>query len=149
MKKILLFSAILSLNYSFAGSVPIPVCFPCEYIAEVQELPADSTFLGEFNDPLDVGYRHKQISILWVPIWNYEGEFCLTNKNKDTYYDILPLEKKMLSATYKIDFESNPLSFWDKIGGKLVWGLVLVLALYGSLGRKKGEKEEAPAEPED
>ncbi len=149
MKKITLFFALfLTLNLSFAGSIPIPVCFPCEYIAEVKSLPADSTFLGEWNDPLDVGYRHKQISILWVPIWNYEGEYCLTNKARDTYYDILPEEKKFLAAKHDIDFDANPLSFWDKIGGKLVLGLLILLALYGTFGRSKDEPEATEPEPE-
>ena len=147
-RSLIILFLFLSLNSSFAGSVPIPVCFPCEYIADVKTLPADSSFLGEFNDHLNVGYRHKQISILWVPLWNYEAEYCLTNENKDTYYDILPAEKKILAAKHKIDFDSNPLPFWDKIGGKLVWGLLILLALYGSFGRKKEEAEPEETEAE-
>lgn len=130
----LLVGGLLAANYANARA-KIPVCIPCEYIETVKDLPSDTEFIGEFNDPLNIGYKYEQFNIIWIPMWNKAGEYCLVNEAEDTYYDLTPAEIEYLKKEYPdISFEGSPLGLWDKMGGKaIVIGLV---ALYFLLGRK-------------
>ncbi len=147
MKKLALPTILLLLiSYSASAKVRIPVCFPCEYIETTLDLPSETDFLGENKDPLNVGYRYNQINILWIPIWNYEGEYCLINETEDTYYDLTEEEKTYLTENYEAGFEGSPLSLWNKIGGKAIFAIILLFIIWGYLP-SKNDKEEEDSEP--
>lgn len=138
MKKITLLTLALFVICNFANAkARIPVCFPCEYIETTIDLPEETEFYGEDEKPLNVGYRYKQINILWIPIWNYEGEYCFVNDTEDTYYDLTEEEKAYLIENHKASFNGSPLSIWNKIGGKVILGGILLLILWGYLPSKK------------
>ncbi|WP_027418447.1 hypothetical protein [Crocinitomix catalasitica] len=141
----------LSLSLLFTiqanAKAKIPVCFPCEYIETTTVLPEDSEFIGEYDDQLNVGYKYDQINLLWIPIWNYEGQYCLVNAAEDTYYDITDEDKAILTETYGANLEGNPLSIWSKIGGKLIILIILGLVVKGMLSSKDDEDENVATEP--
>ncbi len=142
MQKLILLAVVLTASISASARARIPVCMPCEYLETTLDLPAETEFIGESNDPLNVGYRFEQINIIWIPIWNYEGEYCLVNDAEDMYYDLTEDEKAYLTETHQASFEGSPLSLWDKMGGKAIILIILALILWGAIPSKKNKEEE-------
>ncbi|HTF80947.1 MAG TPA: hypothetical protein VL947_04465 [Cytophagales bacterium] len=148
MKKLFIIAVFCFISNSvFAKArIPLPYCSSCEYIQHVADLPDDSTlYASNYNGYLDVGYKYKQFWLLWIPVWNFDGEYCLMIKGKeDVFFETTPEELKIYQEKYKLDLPENPISFWNKIGGKLAIGLLAALAIYGMVGTSK--KEEAAVE---
>ena len=146
MKPVLL---LLCASFSFFTSharkgIPIPVCFPCEKIITVKQLPTDDKFKDDKGGKLNLGYIYKEYGALWLPVWNNDGRYVLTNVKEDTYYDLSAEEITMLKQEDKIDIPSgSPLSFWKKIGGKLIVGTLLAFLIWGMLP-SKNKKEVQP-----
>jgi hypothetical protein len=148
MKKIILL-ALLSVAFYVNGMAKgvVIYCSDCEYISVVADLPDSTDFYSEeYQGYIDIGYKYNQFWIFWVPVWNSNGQYCLTIKDKDVYFDITREELDALAKEYNIDLPSNPIPFWGKIGGKLVLGIVVLFGLWGTFGRKKDEDEEAKVE---
>ncbi|MFK8044083.1 MAG: hypothetical protein AB8B72_01210 [Crocinitomicaceae bacterium] len=145
MKKLSILTAVLVLtSFSSHARAKIPVCFPCEYIETTMELPAEAA--EDLGEALNIGYKYNQINILWVPIWNKDGEYCLVNEAEDTYYELSEEQKTYLTETYDASFEGSPLGLWDKLGGKVIIAIILFIILYGYLpGRKKDDESESDA----
>ena len=99
-----------------------------EKVVKVADFPDNNNFKNVEGRFYDAGMRYKQVSILFIPLWNYDKKWCgyLTD---EMYLDLNKNDLDELASiagiTLPDDFE---LSFWEKIGGKLV--LVLLLGLY-------------------
>lgn len=145
MKKIilLLFVAFFA-NEAHARRGRIPVCFPCEKIATVQDLPNEDS-LKQNGSFLNLGYLHNEYGIIFIPAWNSGGKYVLVNNDESIYYDLSEAQLEELKKTHNLELSSNPLSFWKKIGGKLIYLIVIGFILYGQFS--KGDDEE-PAAPE-
>jgi len=119
------------------AKLPIPICIPCEKIALVKELPDDSSnFRGDMGDKLDIGYMYNEYGALWIPAWNTTGTYVLTNKEKNTFYDISTEELAILTKKYNLKVTENPLSIWQKIGGKIVLAILFLFLVFRQLVRK-------------
>ncbi len=82
---------------------------------------------------IDLGYRMQQITIFFIPIWNYNGKWC-GYIGSDSYYMMLGAEDfdEILPA-YGLSIPDKPkLPFWDEYGGKLLLGAILALYIYFS-----------------
>ena len=127
MKKLLLtlaLAALFSFNSSAKG-IPMPICTDCEYITIVENLPDSADYFSEeYNGYIDLAYKYEQLWVLWVPIWNSNGTYCYSIKGKDVYFDISEEELKAIEEEFGYSLSSNPIPFWDKIGGKLL--LILI-----------------------
>lgn len=143
MKKLFITTIFCLLSITAFGKARVPYCSDCEYVQFVAELPDDSTFMAvEYGAHVDVGYKYKQFWLVWVPIWNYEGEYCLMIKGKeDVFFSVTPEDLKAYKEKYKLDLPENPLSFWNKIGGKLIVGVLVALAIYGLIPSKDKKEE--------
>ncbi len=88
---------------------------------------------------VNFGVKFDQFSIFWVPMWNYgTTEYVLLNDKKDTYYDLDKDDLAYLKETYQIETDKDPsIPFWDKIGGKFIWGGVLLFVIWGMLPSRK------------
>ena len=142
-KKILLTALIAFGTVSLSSARGrIPVCFPCESIETVQELPEDSEVNQTSIDKLNVSYLHEEYGLLWMSLWNSEGSFVLSNEGSTTYYEIDAETAKYLKEVHKFDIETaeNPLSFWKKIGGKLVFIIVVGGLMVGGSSFKRKRK---------
>jgi hypothetical protein len=154
MKKIIfvaLLGFMLSANAK-AGGIPVPYCSKCEYITIVADLPDSSEFYSEeYKGYMDIGYKYSQFWLVWLPIWNSDGEYVLTIKGQDVYFDITSAKLKRLAKTYNIDLSDNPIPLWDKIGGKAVIGLIIVFAIlyYFFKDKVKSKKEEEEEDDDD
>ncbi len=96
------------------------------------------------------GIVFDQLSIMGVPIWNYgETTYALYNEYNLSIdgMEITAEDLPYLREELGIEIEDMPsLSFWNRIGGKLVLLLVIgaVIAYYVlRSGRGDGEKEQS------
>jgi hypothetical protein len=107
----------------------------------VQELPADETVEGKH---VNFGIAYDQFSIFWIPIWNYgTTEYVLVCDDGDSAYSLSEENLEYISEKYGIDTKSAPsISFWNRIGGKLIWIAVILFIIWGLVGKKKKEPEE-------
>ena len=143
MKKILLTTIIALGTVSISSARGrIPVCFPCESLQTVQELPEDSEVNGSSRQKLNVAYLNEEYGLLWMSLWNTEGRFVLSDESNTTYYEIDSDTEAYLKAAHKFDMKTaeNPLSFWKKIGGKLVFLLVILGLGYGANLKRSRKK---------
>ncbi len=141
MKQIIVLIFISLFAIKTNARARIPVCTPCEKADLVEDLPNDET-LKEGNEYLNLGYFHKEYGIAFIPAWNSDGRYVLVNEDESTYYDIDESQLAELKQKYNLDLSSNPLSFWKKIGGKLVYLIIIGLIIYGKMP-SKDEKEDS------
>jgi len=115
-----------------------------EKIEEVKQLP-DSVILND--EHVNLGVMYKQFSIFWIPMWNYgETKFVLINDKKNTYYDLTEEDIEMLKTEFNVEVpQKAAIGFWNKTGGKIVWGALILLAIFGWFSSRKDEKKEANA----
>ncbi len=149
MKKltVLLFFIIFFVVFSFFATskayakARIPVCFPCEAIDVVEELP-DEEALNQGGSYLDLGYLHEEYGILFISFWNTNGKYVLTNEDKTTYYDISEEQLQELAKTYNVDVDGNPLGLWKKLGGKIILLIVIGIGIFVAF-QKESEEDKA------
>jgi hypothetical protein len=148
MKKIMML-ALLSLVF-YANTMAkgaIVYCSDCEYITVVGDLPDSAQFYSEeYKGYMDIGYKYSQVWVFWVPLWNKTGEYCLTIKGQDVYFEYTKEEIEELAKMYNIKLPENPIPFWDKIGGKLLIILLLAAAVWYFKFYDKPKKEETESE---
>ena len=140
-----LFLSLFTFDASARGRLPF--CSDCEYIAITHDLPESENYQTEDLEYLELGYFYKQFWMVWIPLWNSDGEYCLTDAEGTTIYEITPEELVEIAATENLTLADNPIPFWDKIGGKLVVILVLGLIIYGKFSGK--DEEEIVVESEE
>jgi len=119
--------------------------FGGEAMSKVQDFPDTESFQLEDGTYVDAGCIYKQVTILFIPIWNYDIQWCGYTGDGDSY---LPMTKEQLDELAKeadITLAETPsLSFWHSMGGKLVFLVVIGgLIAYGILS-PDDEEEEAP-----
>jgi len=147
MKQILLLLTCLTFfGLSVNAKGVIPFCTDCEYIQTVEELPAEGGYVGENGEALHVGYFYKQFWAVWIPIWNFEGRYCLTDAENTTYYDISEEELNTLAAEQGFSLPSNPISFWNKIGGKILLVLIIGGLIFMKVNGDDEDEEETPVQ---
>ena len=141
MKNIILFLffSFFVTTYSYARA-KIPVCIPCEKIEVVKDLPNDKALL-ESGSYLNLGYLYEEYGAVFVPAWNTKGKYVLVNEAKTAYYDLTDDQLAQYTETYKLNLSDNPLSFWKKIGGKIIYLIFIGLIIIGKFGKdpEKGE----------
>lgn len=140
MKNILtIFLFFFSIQFVNA-KIRIPVCFPCENIAVVKDLPENDDFKDDQGNALKLGYMYKEYGIVFIPVWNSEGKYVLTNESADSYLDLSETKLQSIKDAYKLDLSSgSPLSFWKKIGGKILTLFIIILFIWGSIPSKKND----------
>jgi hypothetical protein len=129
-----------------AARARIPVCFPCESLTTAQELPKDSEIQEMVGEKVNIAYLNNEYGILWMSFWNTDGRYVLSDASNETYYEIDADAAKILKEKHNFDptTAGNPLSFWKKIGGKLVLIVIVVLLIWGNLPSKKKEEAVEP-----
>ena len=142
MKKIILtFSLFLALFFTATtiSAKGVIIYSNGEKIEVVKKLPDDATINDEH---VNLGIMYKQFSILWIPMWNYgETKYVFINDKKNTYYDFGAEDKELLKTNFDVDVPEAPtIGFWNKIGGKIIWGILLLVIIYGIWTSRKDDK---------
>jgi len=144
MKKVILTLTLVFIALFFTANNAKGVIFYSngETIDVVKELPADAIING--SDHVNLGVMYKQFSIFWIPVWNYgEARHVLINDKKDTYYELEDEDVEYLKTNFDVDVpEKASINFWNKIGGKLIWAVVLVIVIFGWRSKNKDDDEE-------
>ncbi|MDR2885344.1 MAG: hypothetical protein LBU95_00995 [Rikenellaceae bacterium] len=151
MKKILL-SVLFLVAFSFAASAITPA-IPVIYgngpeFVKLKTLP-DSVTLDDKH--VNFGVAFEEFHIFWIPVWTYgDVEYVAIEDNGKSAYRLDEEDLAHLSEAYGIDTEKKPsVPFWHKIGGKLIWASVIVLAVWGFGGKKNDDEDEQQAVTEE
>lgn len=143
-KKVFLFTALTFFTMNMVtAKAKIPVCLPCETIETTLELPTDSEIQKIVGQKVNLAYLNTEYGALTMSIWNENGRFVLADISNNTYFEIDDQIATILKEEHNFDVKTaeSPLSFWKKIGGKLVFILVIALIIWGSLPSKKKKVE--------
>jgi hypothetical protein len=111
-----------------------------EKIELLETLPPEAT-IDDVH--INLGLMYDQFSIFWIPVWNYgETKYVLVNDEEDTYWDLDTETIELLKTDFKVEIPEEPvIGFWNKIGGKIIWGIVILVALAGWFFTRKDDKE--------
>ncbi len=143
MKKnlsVLMLLAGMLLLPDLASAKGIPIVYSNgQKITVAQSLPDSVQINGEH---VNFAVSFNQFAIFWIPMWNYgETKPVLLTDSKTTYYDIEEEDATYLEQ-FGIDAGKTPkIPFWDRIGGKLIWGPLVLLILWGILPSRKKKEE--------
>ncbi|NDV60432.1 hypothetical protein [Bacteroides sp. 519] len=147
MKKVL-FLVICFICISATASA-IPILYSNGLKFETKEQLPDSVIIN--NGHVNFGVSFKQFSIFWVPLWNYgETEYVLVTDDEKNAYELDTDELAYIKETYNIDTDKAPeISFWNKMGGKLIVIVLILFLIWGSRSKKEENNEVPPsASPE-
>jgi hypothetical protein len=127
---------------SVSARVKIPVCFPCENLETIKELPTDSEIQKIAGQKVNLSYINVEYGMLWLSAWNSDGRYVLSDISNNTYFEIDEDVAKILKEKHHFDISTaeRPLSFMKKIGGKLVFLLIIGLLFWGNRGSKKDDE---------
>lgn len=149
MKKEILLTLIIALCTinNLSAKAKIPVCFPCETLQTIQELPVDSEIQKLAGQKVNLSYLNKEYGILWMSLWNTDGRCVLSDISNNTFFEIDEQVARLLKEKHNISIETieNPLSFWKKAGGKLVFLAIILLIIWAYMPSKNKKKESQPA----
>jgi hypothetical protein len=149
MKKAIFALALFGALFFTAGSVSAKgIIFYSngEKVEVFKTLPDDAVIDGAH---VNLGVRYSQFSIFWIPVWNYgETKYVLINDKKDTYWDLDAETVETLKTDFNVDIPEKPaIGFWNRIGGKIVWGIAILIAIAGwRTTRKEDEEPEIPSQ---
>lgn len=121
-----------------------------ETVIKVQDFPDTPQFKLDSGAYMDAGYIYKQLSIMFVPVWNYDGRW-VGYIGSDSSYVPLKSEKALrdLAKVANVTLPATPkLPFWDAIGGKLVLALGFMLLVVFGIFAKDEEVEEREESPQ-
>jgi hypothetical protein len=147
MKKAILTCAIfgaLFLTASPASAKGIIIYSNGEKIELFKKLPSEAVI---DDTHVNLGVKYDQFAIFWIPMWNYgETKYVLINDEKDTYWDLDTETAELLKTEFNVDIPQKPtIGFWNRIGGKIIWGIVILAAIAGWwFSRKDDDEAEIP-----
>jgi hypothetical protein len=119
-----------------AAKVPVFFSWGGEQIVKVAEFPDTEDFQVADGTYIDAGYRYKHVSLFFVPVWNYGGEWCGYVGDSNRYLRLNKDELDVMAKAASVTLPEVPsLPFWDAYGGKLV--ILLIFGVIVASGRVK------------
>lgn len=125
-----------------AFSIPVFFSFGGEKISKVAEFPNTEEFNSQYGY-YNAGVKYKQVSIFFIPLWNYDKQWCGSLAKKDTYLMMSEAQVREMAAIAKVELPENPkIPAWDAYGGKVLFAvLILGYFMLGVMGKKEEEYE--------
>ncbi|BDS09790.1 hypothetical protein [Aureispira anguillae] len=122
--------------------------FGGETIIKVQDFPDTELFQMENGSYVDAGCIYKQVSIFFIPVWNYDIRWCGYTGEDGNYVILSKEELDAIAQEASITLPATPtLSFWHSIGGKLLFVVVIgAFIAYSVFFAEEEEEEEEPKE---
>ncbi len=131
----------LMLMPSFAYANAVFLSLGGESIINIVDLPDDERFETAEGKPMDIGYIYKSISLLFIPLWNYDGRLVSMNSDVSSYIDLQPDQVIELLQIANMTLPEPPyLDAWHTTGGKILF-FVLVAAITINMRRKTLKKD--------
>jgi len=146
--KSMLTIVFLGLLSASVQAAPVILGWGGEEIIKVADFPNTEEFENGRGEYFDAGYVYKQVTIFFIPVWNYDGKWVGYVGEKNGYLQLKKAELDSMAAKANVRLPETPsLPFWDSIGGKLVFGLILLLYLgWKFLSASTDVQAEAPVE---
>jgi hypothetical protein len=151
MKKLILALALagaLSLAATNASARGFIIYSNGEKLEITQKFPETEDFTFDDGEHMNLGVMYNQFSIFWIPMWNYgETKWVFVNDKRDSYSDELTAEDiETLRTEYGFDIPDEPkIGFWNRVGGKIVWGIIIALILCAWWWTREKKKPETAA----
>lgn len=142
MKKLFTVLFLFAVCGSAEAKKPVFYSWGGETIEKVADFPDTYDYRSTDGYNVDAGFRYKQVTLFFVPVWNYDIKWC--GYISDAYYvdlDRTQLEQAAKTAGVKLP-DDFPLSFWDKYGGKLVFIVLIGVALLFKSSSSDAEADE-------
>jgi len=138
----LLFIFLCSTSAVMARGIPIPYG-ESEELVLVEELPDTETFLLEDGTYFDLGQKYTISHIVWLAYSNTEPEYVGYANDGESYLDLSPedLQAIVQEAGITLPDELKP-TFFHRIGGKIVLGIIGLFILYGIYSNYFGKDDE-------
>lgn len=149
MRQFLLSSCLIGLllwmfsEQAFAKR-PILFLIDAEQIYKVQDLPDTPDFLLENGTYMDLGIFYKQFRVFFIPLWNYEVQWCGYVGNADylVRLDSSSLAEITTKASLTLPTEAK-LPFWPSVGSKLLFVALLGILVGVFLGYNNRHKRKS------
>ncbi len=121
MNKILLTVVITLVFSSTLSAVPVFFSFGGEKIVKIQDFPDNDNFKSSEGYYIDAGYIFKQVTIFFIPIWNYKGRWTGYVGNDSKFLELTKEELDNIASIANLKLPDSPsLPFWDYMGGKIL-----------------------------
>lgn len=136
-----LFATVALLSYSSVSSAQF-FGWDGEKIIKVMDLPDEEWLQTPNGEYVDAGYIYKQVTILFMPVWNYDGRWIGYIGSEDEYVPLEDGELLEIVELAGLELPDSPsLPFWDTVGGKILF--VLLVLFYFGWKSRAAKKEEA------
>ena len=115
-----------------------------ESMMKVADLPDSEEYITSEGKFYDIGYRYKQFKLFWIPVWNYDKQWCGYIDN-DTFVNLTETEVFNLAQAAGVRLPKNVQPpFWDEWGGKLLLlsGLGLLIFIKSAAQQETNDPEE-------
>lgn len=98
---------------------------------------------SEAGNPLEFGVGFEQFSVFYVPIWNYgTTEYAVYDATARMIYSLDEEDVLTFKEEYGWELPTKPeLSFWNRLGGKLILLAVLAAAAAVWLMKHKDNRQ--------
>lgn len=139
---------LLSPTQAQAKGIPIFYSTGSEKIAKVADFPQTELFTDATGAHFDAGIMYKQVSLMFVPLWNYDVQWC-GMVDEDTYVQITKEQLDEIAKTAGITLpESGKVPMWDAFGGKAIVAVLLAGLAFFLLSGNKDDKDDEDADSE-
>ena len=102
-----------------------------EKIIKAQDFPDTPEYQTETGAYVDAGYRYKQIAVLFMPLWNYDGEWCGYVGTEDEYWPLSRSDLEAIAAGAGLQLvDDPPIPAWDAYLGRIVFILATLLYFF-------------------
>ena len=143
MKKFMLsfFATVALLSFSSVASAEL-FGWGGEKIIMVMDFPDEDWAQIPTCEYVDAGYRYKQLTMLFIPLWKYDGRWTGYIGSEKQYLDLDRSELQEFAEAAGLELPDSPsLPFWDSMGGKLLF--ILIVILYLGVKFRSSPEEEA------
>ena len=119
----------MSSSHAFAGTIFIS--YDSEESIKIIDLPHNELYQSLEGEHVDLGYVYKSVAVFFIPIWNYDGRLAGITAEKNTYIPLSPEDVTNMLLFAGLNLPKKPyLDFWQRVGGKIVFLLLISFFLF-------------------
>jgi hypothetical protein len=116
------------MSASAQAKAPVLIGWGGEEIIKIADFPNTEEFEYHNGEYFDAGYKYKQVTLFFIPVWNYDGKWVGYVEKEGRYLNLEKSELDELAAQANVKLPESPsLPFWHSIGGKIVFGFIVLV----------------------
>jgi hypothetical protein len=148
MKTLLLLTVMSLTTATGFARRGLPVFYGAtEKVQKVLDLPDIDSFKTSTGEYYDLGVTFTSNHIFWVPYSCGEAKLCGKVVGKDMIVDLTAEEIKDVERIANVKAPAAKAPFWDRIGGKLVYGGIIGLIIWGFIPSRKKRNDTTTTTP--